>query len=112
MATVEECDQALHALADRLAATDAETRNRSALDRSLSCTLTDLDVVFGGQLRDGLLIDIRQVDSPNAQVQLRLSSDDLVALVDGTLKFAPAFASGRVKIDARVLDMIKLRSIF
>jgi hypothetical protein len=41
-----------------------------------------------------------------------MSSDDLVALVDGTLKMAPAWASGRVKVEAGVRDMLKLRSIF
>jgi alkyl sulfatase BDS1-like metallo-beta-lactamase superfamily hydrolase len=112
MATAEECERAFHTLADRLAATDPQARKRNALDRSLSCTLPDIDVVFGARLKDGLLTDIHQVDSPDAEVKLTMSSDDLIALVDGSLKFAPAWANGRIKIDARVLDLVKMRSIF
>lgn len=112
MATSAECEQALHTLADRLAATDPETRKRNALDRSLSCTLPDLGIVFGGQLRDGRLEDIRPVEQADGQVKLTMSSDDLLRLVDGELNFASAWASGRVKIDAKVFDLVKLRSIF
>jgi alkyl sulfatase BDS1-like metallo-beta-lactamase superfamily hydrolase len=112
MASVEECEQAFHALADRLAAADPAARKQNSLDRSLSCTVSDIDIIFGARLHDGLLTDIRQVDTPDAEVKLKLSSDDLVQLVAGELKFASAWAGGRVKVDARVFDLIKLRSIF
>lgn len=113
MASVEECDAAFRTLADRLS--DAEPGKRTDLDRTLSCTLPDLGVTFAGHLHDGELSDIRQVDDPKdvkAQVRLTMSSDDLVDLVAGRTKFAGAWASGRIKIDARVFDMIKLRSVF
>jgi hypothetical protein len=111
MASVEECDAAFRGLAKRLAATDPD--KRSDLDRTLSCELPDLGVVFAGHLHDGELTDIRQVDGKDkAQVKLTMSSDDLIALVDGRLKFASAWASGRVKIDAGMFDLLKLRSLF
>lgn len=114
MATVEQCEQALHTLAERLA--EADNRRAPNLERRMSCTLPDLGVTFTGELTKGQLLDIAQASSPaaasNAQVRLTLSSDDLVALVDGTLKMAPAWASKRIKIDASVLDLVKLRSIF
>jgi putative sterol carrier protein len=40
-----------------------------------------------------------------------MTSDDLLALVDGRLKMASAWATGRVKIDAGIRDLLKLRSI-
>ena len=112
MATVSECEQALATLAARLAKADPEARRRNALDRTLSCTLRDLDVTFGGQIKDGLLTGIAQIPSPTGQVKLAMNSDDLVALVAGKLNLIAAWTSGRVKIDARVFDLIKLRSIF
>jgi alkyl sulfatase BDS1-like metallo-beta-lactamase superfamily hydrolase len=112
MASVEECAQAFRTLADRMAATDPAVRARNAIDRTLSCRLTDLDVVFGGRLHDGLLTDIRTVDTADAQVKLTMASDDLVAMVSGKQKFASAWTNGRVKLDASVLDLIRLRSIF
>jgi alkyl sulfatase BDS1-like metallo-beta-lactamase superfamily hydrolase len=112
MATVEQCEQAFHTLADRLASADEATRKRSALDRSLSCTLGDINAIFAGRLHDGQLEDIRQVDSPEAQIKLRMTSDDLVNLVAGELNFGKAWANGRIKVSAHPLDLIKLRSVF
>lgn len=112
MATIGQCEQAFAALAARLASADDDVRKRTSFDRSLSCTLSDLGVIFAGRLRDGRLTDIRQVDDADAQVRLAMSSDDLIKLVDGELNLATAWASGRVKIDAGVLDLVKLRSVF
>jgi putative sterol carrier protein len=41
-----------------------------------------------------------------------MKGDDLVKLVAGELNMAAAWATGRVKVDASVRDIIKLRSIF
>ncbi|HEY7008530.1 MAG TPA: alkyl sulfatase C-terminal domain-containing protein [Jatrophihabitantaceae bacterium] len=112
MATVDDCERAMHALADRLAGVDPEKRSRSDLDRSLSCTLPDIEAIFAGRLKDGLLTDIRRVDTSDAQIKLTMSSDDLVQLVDGRLHLASAWASGRIKIGAGMVDLLKLRSIF
>jgi putative sterol carrier protein len=112
MATVEECAKAFQGLAARLAGADASTKRKASLDRSLSCTLRDLKVTFAGRLRDGELLDIRQVDTPNAQVRMTMTSDDLLKLVAGELNMASAWATGRVKIDANVFDLLKLRSVF
>lgn len=79
----------------------------------MTCSLRDLGVTFAGRLHDGRLDDIRQVDDvPPAKVRMTLTSDDLVAMVDGKLNVGSAFATGRIKIDASVLDLMKLRSIF
>lgn len=115
MATVQDCERALATLADRLAAADPEARRRNSFDRTLSCRLPDLGVAFAGHLHDGLLTDIGAVDDAaagKAQVKLSMSSDDLVKLVDRELNLAAAWAGGRIKIDAGVLDLIKLRSVF
>ena len=87
-------------------------RRRNGFDRSISCRLTDLDIIFAGHLHDGQLSDIRQVEDASAQVKLSMTSDDLIKLVDQELSMASAWASGRIKIDARVFDLIKLRSVF
>lgn len=111
MPTVEECERALAKLADRLAA-DESSRRKVAFDRSMSCTIRDLHVIFAGRLKDGQLVDIRRSPTSDAQVQLAMNSDDLVALVDGRLKMASAWATGRVKVDASFRDLLKLRSVF
>ncbi|MCU1658283.1 MAG: sterol-binding protein [Pseudonocardiales bacterium] len=112
MASVEACEEAFHGLAAKLASANGATKQKATLDRSLSCTLPDLGVVFAGQLKDGELRDIRQTDTADAQIRLTMSSDDLLTLVAGELNMASAWATGRVKIDASVFDLLKLRSIF
>jgi alkyl sulfatase BDS1-like metallo-beta-lactamase superfamily hydrolase len=112
MATLEECERAFHDLAGMLTRMDADKRQKTVLDRSLSCKLRDLDVIFAGQLRDGGLQDIRQVDRADAQIRLAMNSDDLIRLTSGKLNFAAAWATGKVRVDANVLDLLKLRSLF
>jgi putative sterol carrier protein len=111
VATLEQCEAAMHDLAARLQAKDPAER-RAGFDRRLSCTIRDLGAVFNGRLHDGLLDDITQVSKPDGQVRLELTSDDLLALVDGKLNLASAWASGRVKVHAGVRDVMRLRTIF
>jgi hypothetical protein len=111
MATVEECEAAMHRLADRLRSPAGADARGKVIDRSVSCSLRDLGVTFAGQLRDGEIRDIRQVAAPDGQIKLAMTSDDLLALVDGRLNFAKAWASGRLKVDASVVDLLKLRSL-
>lgn len=115
MVSPAECEQALRELASRLADADGETRKKASFDRTMSCTLRDLDTAFAGRLKDGELLDVHEItaaEAKSAQVKLTMTSDDLVALVDGDLKMAGAWASGRVKVEAGVFDLLKLRSIF
>jgi hypothetical protein len=115
VASLAECEQALHELASRLADADGETRKKASFDRSMSCTLRDLDAAFAGRLKDGELREIREIapaQARAAQVKLMMTSDDLLALVAGDLHLAGAWASGRIKVEAGVLDLLKLRAIF
>jgi predicted lipid carrier protein YhbT len=111
MATVEECEAALQTIAARLGNADAATRDRID-QRSLACHITDLDVTFIGQLRDGGLHDIVRAEPTGNEVKMELTSDDLIALVDGRLNLAAAWATGRLRIHAGMRDLLKLRSFF
>jgi hypothetical protein len=111
MATVDECRAALRKLASRLAGDGGEARERLDFDRTLACRVTDLDVAFHGRLVGGRIEDLADGDDPRAKLKLTTASDDLVALVDGQLNIASAWASGRVKIDASVFDLLKLRKL-
>jgi putative sterol carrier protein len=110
MATIEECREALNRLAKKLAEGAAGGRPPS-LDRTLSCYLTDLDAGFRGRLVDGELRDITEGHDPSAKIKLSATSDDFVALTQGDLNFASAWASNRLKVDASVFDLLKLRSL-
>ncbi|MBT2490388.1 SCP2 sterol-binding domain-containing protein [Streptomyces sp. ISL-96] len=114
MATTEECRSALDKLSDNLAQADDGVRSAAALDRSLSCHITDLDITFTGRLTGGR-IDVRDTfDGPpreRAGIRLAMAGDDLVAMVGGELNFARAWASGRVRLEAGFRDLIRLRKL-
>jgi hypothetical protein len=111
VATVKECERALRSLAEKLAEVDPEQRAKYAVERTVSCAVADLGVVFTGRIDGDGLTDVRVGDDPSAQVRLATSSDDLIALSEGTLGVPSAWASGRLKIEASVLDLLKLRSL-
>jgi len=48
---------------------------------------------------------------PKADIRLTMSSDDLVAMTDGRLHFGSAWATGRVKLEAGLRDLLRLRKI-
>ncbi|EKX64836.1 sterol-binding protein [Streptomyces ipomoeae] len=114
MATIEECRAALDKLSDNMRNADGDVRAAAALDRSLSCRITDLDVTFVGRLKDGGIevLDILQGPPPEkAAIRLTMTGDDLVAMVNGELNFARAWGAGRVKLEAGFRDLLQLRKL-
>ena len=114
MATVQECERALRELAERLAAVDPELRARHVVSRTLACRVPDLEVVFLARLTDDGIEELRCSDGEHtdgAQVRLTAGSDDLVALAGGELSPPVAWATGRLKVQASPLDLLKLRAL-
>ncbi|MFD5519373.1 SCP2 sterol-binding domain-containing protein [Streptomyces sp. NPDC127066] len=114
MATTEECRTALDKLSDNMAGADGDVRAAAALDRSLSCRITDLDITFVGRLKGGRIevLDTLQGPPPErAQIRLTMNGDDLVSMVNGELNFAKAWGSGRVKLEAGLRDLFRLRTL-
>lgn len=114
MATIEECRAALEKLSDNMQKADGNVRAAAAMDRSVSCRITDLDVTFVGRLSDGrIVVDETVQGSPpeKAQIRLTMAGDDLVAMVNGGLNFAKAWGSGRVRLEAALLDLFRLRKL-
>ena len=111
MATMDQCIKALQGILGDLAANPAA----EGLDRSLSCRLTDLDEVVVGRLSSGAVRDLHVVPHgpavPKADIRLTMTSGDLVSLTDGKLHFGPAWATGRVKLEAGLRDLLRLRKL-
>ncbi|MBZ9595129.1 MULTISPECIES: SCP2 sterol-binding domain-containing protein [Streptomyces] len=114
MATIQECREALDRLSDNLERAEAGVRGAAAFDRSLSCHITDLDRTFTGRLDGGRIrVDGVAPGPPahKAEIRLAMTGDDLVSLVAGELKFAKAWASGRVRLEAGFRDLLRLKSL-
>jgi predicted lipid carrier protein YhbT len=108
MATQQECEVALGQLASQFGGDAAAQRD---FDRSLSCHVPDLGITFSGRLRGGRVESVTAEPAPKAQIRFTASSDDLVALAEGRLGFAPAWSSKRLKVEAGFMDLLKLRSM-
>lgn len=109
MATLEQCRESVQELGRQLAG----LQNAKKMNQSLNFTVTDLGVAFLAQLVQGTMTDGSEVPAPGpkARINLECSSDDLVALANGTLTFPSAYASLRLQVRAGLLDMLALRSL-
>lgn len=100
---------------------DPDVRRKYAVERSFTCLVTDLDVLFLASVsEDGTISSVETEPAAGAStpggragghVGLSTTSDDLVELIDGRLGLPLAWATGRLKVDASLLDLLKLRSL-
>jgi hypothetical protein len=108
---MDECLTALKSILGDIAAHPAA----AGLDRSLSCRLTDLHEVVLGRLSSGSVRDLHVLphgpEVPKADIRLTMKSDDLIAMTDGQLHFGTAWATGKVKLEAGLRDLLRLRKI-
>jgi hypothetical protein len=114
MATIKECRAALDKLSESLSRSEGGVADAAAMDRSLSCHITDLDTTFTGRLGNRRIEVADTVPGPpptRAEIRLAMSGDDLVALVAGELNFAKAWTAGRVRLEASFRDLLRLRKL-
>jgi predicted lipid carrier protein YhbT len=111
MATVEETRAALERIATRLTDVDPGELAKHVVERTISCRVPDLGLVFLTRIHAGGLDDFEIDNANDAQVRLTVNSDDLVALADDELNVAKAWATGRLKIEASLGDLLRLRKI-
>lgn len=112
MATLEAVEKAVEGLLERLAEVDPDVRRKYAVERTVACRVRDLDTVFLADFdEDGALRALTRAERGDGQVKLAATSDDLIALIEGRLSVPTAWATGKLKIDASMLDLLKLRSL-
>lgn len=111
MATIDEVWATVHGLVARLDAVDPDLRAKYAIERTVSCKVLDLDVVFVGRLCEDGLCDVHTETADRAQVRLACSSDDLISLAEGRLAVPTAFATGKLRVQASPLDLLRLRQL-
>ena len=113
MATLEECRTALETLAERISELDADARATHLADRSMSVTVTDLGVTFVTQLgKDGAgAVTEAAAGAERANVRFRTQSDELIAVAANPHHFARAWLTGRIKVEASLGDLLRLRKL-
>jgi putative sterol carrier protein len=112
MSSAEECRTALQKLAGRLAELSPDERDQYFGNRTISVTVPDLDVTFVGVLGAGD-DQVRQAAPGEAPADIRMTakSDEVVALAEQPMNIARAWMTGRVKIEASMKDLFRLRRL-
>jgi hypothetical protein len=78
----------------------------------MSVTVSDLGVTFVSRLGGGddPVTEAAPGDPP-AQIRITASSDEVVSLTQSPMNIARAWMAGRVKIEASVRDLYRLRKL-
>jgi predicted lipid carrier protein YhbT len=112
MANEEECLAALGRIAARLAEVDADRLAEHVVERTISCRVADLGLAYRTRLHPGGLDPFEPDGDPKqAQVRLTVDGDDLVAMANDELSPTRAWAEGRLKIEASIFDLLRLRKL-
>ena len=113
LATRAEVERQLQRLMARLDGNQDSVRSAIPSRRVLRCLVTDLGTAWYSVVEDGRVSQPTSTppDGAGADVTLRIGSDDLVDLVEGRTSFLSAFTSGRVRVDASIMDLLRLRTL-
>ncbi len=113
MATAEECRKALESLTARISEMNPEDRAAQLADRTLSCKVSDLGLVFLTRLGPDGADPVRLATAADdaAQIRFTASSDDVLAIAADPGSFARAWLTGRLKVEGNLLDLLRLRKL-
>jgi len=112
MSSAEECRLALQKLAGRLSELSPAERDRYFGNRTISVTIPDLNLTYVSVLGSGD-DPVRQAapGDPPADIRMTAKSDEVVALAEQPMNIARAWVTGRIKIEASVKDLLRLRRL-
>lgn len=111
MHTAADCESTLEAFA--AAGRQRDDRPPSSPDRSMELQVTDLGRTYYATLVGRHIEDItEQPPAGKVDIVLKVDAGTLVELFSGRLSPFVALSSRRVKLDAPVRDMARLRALF
>jgi SCP-2 sterol transfer family len=112
MTSAEDCRSALQKLAGRLSELNPAERDQYFGNRTISVTIPDLNVTYVTVLGAGN-DPVREAvpgDRP-ADIRMTAKSDEVIALAEQPMNIARAWLTGRIKIEASVKDLFRLRRL-
>jgi SCP-2 sterol transfer family len=112
VATKDEVTRALERLMARLDDNDGAVRSAIPERKVFRCHVPDLDASWFSVIEDGHVsppVESRVPD--NVDVTLEVDSDDLIELVEERTSFVSSFLSGKVRVHASMIDLLRLRTL-
>jgi hypothetical protein len=112
MNSAEECRAALQKLASRLSELSPGERDQYFGNRSMSVTIPDLGITYATTLGSGddPVRDVAPGDPP-ADIRLTANSGEVLALAQQPMNIARAWMTGKIKIEASMKDLFRLRRL-
>jgi SCP-2 sterol transfer family len=112
MTSAEECRLALQKLVGRLSELSPAERDQYFGNRSISVTIPDLNVTYVSRLGSGNdLVREAAPGDPPADIRMTARSDEVIALAEQPMNIARAWVTGRIKIEASMKDLFRLRRL-
>lgn len=113
MSSIDACLAGIAKVNERILEQPAHERGKHIRERSVSVRVPDLDTVFDMRLTQDGLVDVTHrpddTAAPRAQVVVTVDSDDLVDLAEDRMDYARALFTRRVRVDASVGDLLRMR---
>jgi hypothetical protein len=111
VADVERIEAILDELLARLDGLDPSTRAMLPNRRTIEARCPDLDLVRHAEWRQGRLSVLDAAPPRRPDIRISVRSDDLVRIADGEVSFGQAYLAGRVRVDASMSDLLRLRTL-
>lgn len=112
MATVPEVETILHDCIRMLERVEPSYRSMLPSRRTIQATCPDLGLTYHAFWRDGQLSELHPGPADGrADIKVSVNSDDLVAIAEGELDASRAFATDRIRIQASMTDLLRLRAV-
>lgn len=111
MATVEQIEVTLGALIGRLEHVDTNYRAMLPARRTIEACCTDLGLMYHAYWRNGKLSDLHEGPADRPDIRIELTSVDLLEIAEGRLRFRDAYVTQRIRVDASVTDLLRLRAV-
>ncbi len=115
MSSIDACLEGIALANRRILAQPLERRRRHIRERTVRVIVPDLATAIDMRLTVDGLTDIapRPLDAPAtaAQVRVTVSSDDLVDLAKDRLDPSKALFSRRLRVDASLSDLIRMKRV-
>ncbi|MCY9784676.1 SCP2 sterol-binding domain-containing protein [Nocardiopsis sp. EMB25] len=115
MSSIEACLAGIARVNERIIAQPESERRKHIRERSVSVVVPDLSTVFDMRLTLDGLVDITHRPSdqtaPSPQVRVTVGSADLVELAEDRMDYARALLTRRVRVDASISDLLRMRRL-
>lgn len=111
MANEDEVRETLHSLIRRIENIDPSYRAMLPSRRTIQAECPDLSLVTHAFWRHGRLSELHDGPAERPDIRITVDSDDLMAMARGELEFGRAWSNNRLRLDASMTDLLRLRAV-